>query len=305
MIFAAIFICVIVCAGFWPLIIESRRKEIDARDRQRSGLLSAALKNGTTSYQWRGPTDGPVVIAIHGLTTPSVVWDAIAQDLAMNGARVLTYDLWARGFSDAPTGHHDAAYFTDQLHELITYLQIEAPVTLLGYSMGAQIAVSFALARPRCVGKLVLVAAAGIETVEGRFDMFCRRVPVLGDWAHAAFAALQLRKTRPMAGLIPSQVVKMQRMQMARRGYLPAILAARRGILTQIQEQQHRALAKLRIPMLAIWARDDQTIPLRCMGRLAQWNRAAHHVEISGAGHRVPYTHGREVSAAISKFLTN
>jgi alpha-beta hydrolase superfamily lysophospholipase len=62
----------------------------------------ATLSRGVTHYTLEGPQDGPLVVLIHGLTTPAFVWDGIAPVLVARGYRVLRYDLFGRGCSDRP-----------------------------------------------------------------------------------------------------------------------------------------------------------------------------------------------------------
>ena len=72
-----------------------------------------------THYRWHGPVREPVLVAIHGLTTPSMVWDELARGFVAFGFRVLTYNLYGRGYSDAYDGTQDAAHFVKQLEELL------------------------------------------------------------------------------------------------------------------------------------------------------------------------------------------
>ena len=49
------------------------------------------------------------------------------------------------------------------------------------------------------------------------------------------------------------------------------------------------------LPVLAIWGREDEVIPISGMGKLAEWNRRAEHEVIEGAGHALAYSHSDEV----------
>jgi pimeloyl-ACP methyl ester carboxylesterase len=65
------------------------------------------------------------------------------------GHRVLTYDLYGRGYSDRPGGEQDARFFIRQLEDLLEHQGVTQPVTLLGYSMGGAIGAAFAAKHPR------------------------------------------------------------------------------------------------------------------------------------------------------------
>lgn len=101
-------ICVIAVA---PFLFEAQRVMISQAVRDRLGGHFARLKDGVTHYRWHGPDTGPVVVAIHGLTTPAVVWDAIIPTLTDRGFRVLSYDLYGRGLSDAPKAPQSVDFF--------------------------------------------------------------------------------------------------------------------------------------------------------------------------------------------------
>ena len=82
-----------------------------------------------------------------------------------------------------------------------------------------------------------------------------------------------------------------QRAQLDRSGYLRAILSSRRGILSELLEKEHRKIAGLALPVVAIWAEKDEVIALSALGRLAQWNRNARQEVVPSAGHAMPYSH--------------
>lgn len=292
-------ICVIAVA---PFLFEAQRVTISQAVRDRSGGHFARLKDGVTHYRWHGPDTGPVVVAIHGLTTPAVVWDAIIPTFTDRGFRVLSYDLYGRGLSDAPKAPQSVDFFVSQLVALLDDQAIEAPATFVGYSMGANISASFAAENPARVDRMIVVAPAGIEPTRTLFDRLACSVPPLGDWLFAACATGRMRR-QSLGSAKPKPIEDMQRFQLSRRGYLPAVLSSMRGALARSLRQEHIAISNAGIPMLAIWGRDDTAVPLRGLGTLATWNRGAEHVDVAGAGHGLPYTHSAQVNDAIAGWL--
>ena len=65
----------------------------------------ALLSRGATHYQFLGLRGGPLAICVHGLSTPSFVFEALAAFLIGRGYRVLIYDHYGRGYSDRSKGH--------------------------------------------------------------------------------------------------------------------------------------------------------------------------------------------------------
>lgn len=56
-------------------------------------------------------------------------------------------------------------------------------------------------------------------------------------------------------------------------------------------EADHRALGREGVPVVALWAGRDEVVPLRGLGVLASWNRAAKQEVVEGAGHDLLATH--------------
>ncbi|CUH99250.1 alpha/beta fold hydrolase [Leisingera aquaemixtae] len=287
-----------------PLLRERLRKQMNAAARQTAPGAFARLSGGLTHYRWQGPLRGPVAVCVHGLTTPSYVWNGIARGLAAMGYRVLTYDLYGRGCSDRPGGPQDSAFFLTQLEELLADQEAGEDITLIGYSMGGAIATAFAAAHPGRLRELILLAPAGFGRSPDRLTRIIRDVPLIGDWLmHALYPALHIRGTRAGRNL-PSSVpgiTALQQQELRYRGFIPAVLASLRGILNQDFTEELRSLHSKGVPALAIWGQEDAVIPPTSPGRLAERARSVRQEEIAGAGHGLPYTHTDEVLEIIAQ----
>ncbi|KAJ7712063.1 Alpha/Beta hydrolase protein, partial [Mycena metata] len=102
--------------------------------------------HGRTRYWLRGPKSGKKIVLIH---------DA--------GHRVLLYDLYGRGYSDAPMGAaYDAQLYVTQLALLLQHLGWQR-TRIGGVSMGGAIAAAFVATFPIWSNAtVVLVASAGL-----------------------------------------------------------------------------------------------------------------------------------------------
>ena len=278
-----------------PIYQEAKRSPVTEADRAAAPGRMVTLTQGQTYIRWHGPVRGPVIVAIHGLTTPSQVFDALAGRLTALGYRVLSYDLYGRGLSDRVPGPQNAAFFLRQLDDLLTDQGLDEDVILMGYSMGGAIAAAFAAAQPHRVGRVILLAPAGLETSESRFWRVARRLPVLGDWLAGTFGA------RMLAAEIatPSPLADVQRTELGRRGYIAAILSSRRHFLFEPQQTAHRILGREDVPVTAIWGGRDTVIPLRALGVLSQWNRNARQEVVPEADHSLPWRHADEIVAIL------
>jgi pimeloyl-ACP methyl ester carboxylesterase len=289
-----------------PLLVEALRAPMDARARRLATGDFVELSKGLTYYEWRGPSRGPIVVCVHGLTMPSYVWTPLAVALTALGMKVLTYDLYGRGLSDRPPGRQDRAFFVSQLEELLAKLEVTQGVTLIGYSMGGAIATAFAQDHPERVDRLVLVAPVGLGHRVNGFLAFCARVPVLGDGLIRLFGDIMHRRavdrSLPENPELPDFLDRVAG-EMSYRGSLPAVLSSLRNMVREDMAPVHRALGETSLPVLAIWGEADRLIPLTGVGRLAQINRNARQVEVPGATHALPYTHPAEIMAAMTDVL--
>ncbi len=295
----------IVAIALLPFVAEFLRQPMTAARQADAPGEIAHLPGGATHYKWTGREGDPVAVCIHGLSTPSYVFAATERSLASLGFRVLTYDLYGRGYSARARGPGDMGTCLSQLRALLAHLDINGPITLLGFSMGGQIATAFAADEDR-VERLILVAPSGLADVEEASWYWT--APVIGDWVTRVFGGMALRRElvehKSVATVIPDFEDR-QAAETKMRGYLPALLASRRNILSRSALDHHEKIAFLQTPVLAIWGGNDPVIPKTAIGALAQINPEAQHVEIKRAGHNLLQTHPSEVAAALQGFLAD
>ena len=94
-----------------PVVIEVTRKRMNDSARKTATGQFATLSQGVTHFEWFGPQRGAIIVCVHGLTTPSFVWRGLTRGLAIMGYRVLTYDLFGRGYSDKAKGAQSSDFF--------------------------------------------------------------------------------------------------------------------------------------------------------------------------------------------------
>lgn len=99
-----------------------------------------------------GPSDGPTVILVHGLTGTAALWADVAERLAAAGRRVIAPDLRGHGASPKTGDLSLAGHAAD----LTALLEQTGPACVVGHSLGAAVAWTVAAARPDLVRRLVL-----------------------------------------------------------------------------------------------------------------------------------------------------
>ena len=290
-----VLICLLVLGvAFAPYIAERRRLVLDDDARADAPGAFIDLKHGRTHYRYFGPQSAPLAVCVHGLTTPSFVFEALADGLVAKGYRVLVYDHYGRGFSDRPTAAQDSAFFVSHLNELLEALGETESVLLIGYSMGGAISTAYTAAFEERVQRLVLLAPAGMGHQLGPIAKIIRMVPGLGGWLFLASYGRSHRKgtekERTLNSAVPFVVDRQQR-ELQYRGFLPSVLSSLRNGLRAHSKADHQSIHAAGTCVTAIWGAADDVIPLYCKDKMAGWNPAAEQVVVPEAGHSLPYTH--------------
>ena len=303
--FGAIGFAIVALIVALPFFVEMFRVPMTRARQDRAPGRMADLPGGATHYKWSGPEGGLVVICIHGLATPSYVFAATERHLAGLGYRVLTYDLYGRGYSARPRGAQTLDFFLNQLRALLRDQNVGDPLVLVGFSMGAQIASAFAAEEGPRVSVLVLVAPLGFESTKAAgFDPWT--APIIGDWLTRVAGGFALRRElvehEKTATAIPDFEDR-QAAETRTRGFLPAILSSRRNAMTQSSGEDHLHIQHLGTRVLAIWGMDDPVVPISAMGTLAELNPDVRHVQIPGAAHSLLQTHPSQIGEALRVFL--
>ena len=214
-------------------------------------------------------------------------------------------------FTDAagpprPRGRQDIDYFLRQLRDLLDHLGIDGPITVVGYSMGGNLATAFAAEEGLNIKALILMAPSGLEPVYQDSKSRLWTLPVIGDWLMPLFGGYALRRELAGEGKAPTVIPNLTERLSAetrKRGYLPSLLSSRRHVLTKTLDDDHRTLRDYATPMLAIWGREDGVISITSMGKLAALNPNAHHIEIADGTHNFPQTHPARVAEILKGFL--
>jgi pimeloyl-[acyl-carrier protein] methyl ester esterase len=230
---------------------------------------------------------GPPLVLLHGWAMHSGVFDPIASRLAPHH-RVHAVDLPGHGFS-APAD----AFTIDGVVAALeaTFAAEQTQLDVVGWSLGGQIALAWALANPQRISRLALVATTP------RF--------VAGDgWDHAVSRETLQRFGDELAVAWKPTVLRFLTLQLRGSEHGRAALAALRGELFARGEPSRRTLAEalaalattdLRAevtrvlhPTLVIAGDRDTLVPTAAGRWLASSMTNGRFVSIDGAAH-VPF----------------
>jgi len=119
-------------------------------------------------------TERGVVVFIHGSGPGASGWSNFKHNVSAfqsAGLRCIVFDQWGYGKTAKPQDvDHTLDFFISGMLSLLDSLGIEKAI-LVGNSLGGAVALGTALAEPRRVDKLILMAPGGIESREDYFMM--------------------------------------------------------------------------------------------------------------------------------------
>lgn len=267
----AMFIVLALGAYLWA---EARLKPMNDAARANAPGAFASLTDGQLHYRWDGPEEGPVIVLVHGFSTPNFIYEQNVQALNAAGFRTLRFDHFGRGWSDRPKTRYDVDFYDRTLIELLDHVGIDEPFGLAGLSMGGPIVAEFTARYPDRVNQLVLLVPAGLDTA-GADGNSARLLatPLIGDWVWRMFGKSILlgdsqydEASRAPEDRLQGDVTE----QLAYRGYLQALLSTFRHMPMTAREKTFQRLAATGVPVLAIYGDADATVLISSAAKLEQ-----------------------------------
>jgi len=245
------------------------------------------------------PSPKPVLALLHGWGMNAAVFDALADQLADD------FDLRALNLPGhggrAALPHNTLQSWADDLAQ-----QLPVHCTLLGWSLGGQVAMRAALDHPHKITRLILLAStpAFVATADWQAGMAPDDLEAFGAALIADPAATLLRflslQTRGMAG----QKAVLHHLRQAFLSVPAADAGALASGLDILRHADLRAaLPKLSQPTLVVHGTLDTLTPPAAGAWLAATLPNARHSVFPRAAHAPHVSHSAEVAAAIREFV--
>jgi len=289
----------------FDFIYRGETKDIDDDIRASTNGSFIRLSNGFTHYELCGPDNGQPVVLVHGFSVPYFIFDPTFDFLISEGFRALRYDLFGRGFSERPHVKYKIDLFVGQLKELLDALEFKQ-VNLIGLSMGGAIASTFTVNFPERVRTLILIDPVGIRHMPFSWTYKAAILPGVSELILGMVSTDRMVQSIA-SGFFNAEHVKMFqnqcRAQMQYRGFKRAILSTIRNQTVDGFPKIYQRLGKLGTPVLLIWGRNDQTLPLeQSRDILSAVPRTEFHI-IENCGHIPHYEKPEEVNSILADFL--
>jgi pimeloyl-ACP methyl ester carboxylesterase len=242
------------------------------------GWQSRTAPATTGTVHWLEATGGgalPTIVLLHGFNSSAGFNGPLLQALRPHVRRILAPDLPGHGFSTAPA-HLDGDLIYLGIRDALDRA-LDAPAVLVGNSMGAALALRYAVDRPAMVRGLALVAPGGAPLTEHELAALQRTFTLRSHAEAEAFIdRLLVRRTalRPIAAAS------------LRRGFArPALrrLLAGLGPANYLTADEVRSLA---MPVLLLWGSEERVLPATGLTFFREHLPAHARIEVvAGVGH--------------------
>jgi non-heme chloroperoxidase len=265
--------------------------------------------SGAIRIYYEDHGSGPPVVLVHGYALNGHSWEKQEAALLAAGHRVITYDRRGFGASSRPSTGYDFDTLAEDLHVLISRLDLHA-VVVAGFAMGAgEVVRHLAVHGSARVKAAVLVAPLLpflLKTPDNP-DGIDRRV--LNDITARIAADRPAAMTDFMdrsynVDLLGGSRVSDQAWQNSFYVAISASAHAAVACVTACLEDFRGDLAAISIPVLVIHGDQDRVLPYEATSRrLPALLSNARSTVIAGGPHAIIWTHADEVNKALLDFI--
>ncbi|MFF2174847.1 2-succinyl-6-hydroxy-2,4-cyclohexadiene-1-carboxylate synthase [Lysinibacillus sp. NPDC058147] len=246
------------------------------------------------------------LVALHGFTGSTATWRNLAK--ALPSVRVIAIDLIGHGQTAIP---QQISRFSMQeqiqdLEEVFGQLQLKK-FTLLGYSMGGRVTLSYAISYPERIEKLILESASpGLQTSKERSERRARDnalaekiisnglLSFVNAWENIPLFESQKRLPHSV-----QEAIRLERLSQKEEGLASSL----RGIGTGSQPSNWTSLDKLEYPVLLITGSLDEKFCKIALEMKALLKNAK-HTTVNDAGHAIHVENPAEFATIVEEYLT-
>ncbi|GMQ48801.1 alpha/beta fold hydrolase [Vibrio sp. 10N] len=271
-----------------PLLVNKETYSLNEVHRAEAPGQFITTQLGHVHYQLEGAPDAPLVVFVHGFSAPSYMWDNNRKVVADAGYRVLTFDLYGRGYSARPNVKYDKQLFVEQIQQLTEQLAPNTPFHIIGLSMGGAITSAFVAKYPNKILSVGYVAPFNQPVDIGPLTL-----PVIGKWLGYLLFIPKLPSNQA------NDLVKPEHFpywadkfseQMMYKGFRRAIISTGRHLIAKDPSGDFAAVGELSIPKLLLWGTEDKVIPLSDAERVVSLLGDDTRLEVlEEAGHAMQY----------------
>jgi non-heme chloroperoxidase len=252
---------------------------------------------------------GQPVVLIHGYPLSGASWEKQVPVLLNAGHRVITYDRRGFGKSSQPTTGYNYDTFAEDLHKLITHLELR-DFALVGFSMGGgEVARYFGKYGSKSVSKVVIISGVppyllktpeNPEGVDGSVFEGIEKAITADRYAFFTEFFKNFYNTDVLLNKRVSEQVVKASWNVAAFSSATASLAC----VPTWHEDFRQDLSKVDVPALVMHGDADRILPISAAGaRTGKLIKGARMVVVKDGPHCITWTHAGEVNTELVNFL--
>jgi non-heme chloroperoxidase len=265
--------------------------------------------SGNIDLYYEDHGKGKPVVLIHGWPLSGRSWEKQVPALFDAGYRVITYDRRGFGDSSKPTSGYDYDTFAQDLHKLVTKLDLRE-FALAGFSMGGgEVARYLGTYGTEGVSKAVFISSIppfllktsdNPEGVDGTVFEGIKKAIVADRPAFLSQFLSNFYNVDTLGGkLISDQAIQLS--------WNIAVGASPKGTLECVSAwltDFRNDLKRIDIPTLVIHGDADRILPISATGkRTPEFVKGSKLVVVEGGPHGMTWTHAEKVNQALLDFL--
>ncbi len=260
-----------------------------------TGLERALVASGDVRLCLERYGSGPRhVLFVHGWISSRRMWYDVAQRLDHREFTLHLLDVRGCGLSDRPLDGHDLDGYAGDVRA--AFASIDAPLTLVGHSMGGKLAQLIASERPERLRRLILVAPG-----TPRASQFPPK--------HRALTLDAYGSRERIAAFVSAAMTRRVAPEVFERIVDDALLAQREHWIGWYERGRPVDIAgrvgAIDVPTLVLAGERDQLAPpSRVKREVAGAIPGALFVLLRGCGHNLPVEAAEDVGEAILRFTT-
>jgi non-heme chloroperoxidase len=252
---------------------------------------------------------GKPVVLIHGYPLSGASWEKQVAVLLSAGHRVITYDRRGFGNSSQPTTGYNYDSFAEDLHKLITHLELR-DFSLVGFSMGGgEVARYIGKYGSRGVSKAVIISGVPPfllktpDNPEGVDKSVFEGIEKAVTADRYAFFT-EFFKNFYNTDLLLHKRVSEQAVQASWNVAAGCSATASLACVPTWHEDFRKDLSRVDVPALVMHGDADRILPITAAGpRTAKLIKGARLVVVKDGPHCITWTHADEVNAELLNFL--
>jgi pimeloyl-ACP methyl ester carboxylesterase len=272
--------------------------------------VTVGIENSTSiDLYYEDHGEGKPIVLIHGWPLSGASWEKQVPALMGAGYRVITYDRRGFGMSSKPAFGYEYGTLAEDLHRLVTKLDLR-DATLVGFSMGGgEVARYFGVYGADRVSKAVFMAAIPPFLLKTGDNPAGVDAAMFEGIKQAIVADRPAFLSAFLSNFYNVDVLKGKRIseEAARLNWNVAVGASPRGTLDCVQAwltDFRGDLARIKVPTLVVHGDSDRIVPLAVSAqRTHDAIPGSRLVVVEGGPHGLNWTHAEEVNRALLAFL--